>query len=263
MKIAHERGSREFHRPLRKLGVPCKIAQLRFADFSFTGHGPTGLVRVGVERKRVSEITSEVDYKRFKGHQLPGLIRSYDFVYVVVEGDVRVDPRDGLLMAGKWEAGYGDRVMYETYQKRLCTLYTKIGSVRDGDHACRVMVWLTKSKIETRHYLHALYGWWQKQWADHKSAYQVEEQKTETAILDSRTWERQIYAQWPGVGWVRSKYFVHAFPTVAIAGHQAAKVYAAVKYKDVNGKWCRFGDARARTLWEFLNGMHKEQLAKG
>lgn len=253
MTIAHERGSKEFLRPLRKLGVPCAIGKLRYADFAFTGSGPKGLARVGVERKRVSEVTSEIDYKRFKGHQLPGLIDHYDFVYVVVEGDMRVDPRSGLLMAGKWEAGYGDRVMYETYQKRLCTLYTKAG----------IHVWLTKNKTETAHYVHALYRWWQKRWTDHKSAYQVDEQRTDTAIIDMRTAERQVYAQWPGVGWTRSRYFAEQLHSVAVGASQPLTFYAELKYKDVNGKWRRFGTVRAKTLWEFLNGRSKLLQAKG
>lgn len=197
-------GSREFEKPLRKMGIPARIQRLKYADFALTIHGPSGPLRVGVERKTVSEMLGATQDNRFVGKQLPGLCATYDVVILVVEGFANV-ARDGLLMQGKWEAGYGPgrgRHMYEPYTKFKLTLALK----------ARLIVWPTLNKTETCHFLHALYKWGEKPWAAHKSAYRVESQAADRLILDERTIKRQTFAQWPGVGWKRSarvaKYFL-------------------------------------------------------
>lgn len=199
-------GSREFLRPLRRMGAPAKIHRLTYADFAFTGKGPAhSSVAVGVERKTVAEILAAVTDSRFIGRQIPGLLQTYDYVYLVVEGFTRVDARTALLMSGKWEAGFGPgRHMYEPYKKFLVTLATK----------ARLIVERTNSFTETVHYLHALYRWWEKPWASHKSAYAVDEAKPDAAILDERTFKRRVFAQLPGVGWERSRMVSQYFPNV-------------------------------------------------
>lgn len=206
-------GSREFHKPLRRMGVPARIQRLTYADFSLYIHGPNGPLHVGVERKTVTEMLGATHDNRFVGKQLPGLLKTYDLVVLVVEGFANVDRASGLLMAGKWEAGFGPgRHMYEPYAKFQLTLALK----------AKLIVWPTKGRIETTHFLHALYRWGLKDWAAHKSAYKVESQAADRLILDERTIKRQTFAQWPGVGWKRSAKVAKYFPSIAVAAHANA-----------------------------------------
>lgn len=190
-------GSREFHKPLKRMGLPVgpRPVRLSCADFAFTVNGPAGPLRVGVERKTVSEILAAFQDRRFAKKQLPRMLAKYDVVVLVVEGVADV-ARDGLLMTGKWTSGFGyGNHVYENYAKFQLTLAIKT----------RVIVWRTKNKTETAHFLHAFYRWGTKRWKDHKSAYVVDSLNPDTLILDERTVKRQVFAQFPGVGWERSR----------------------------------------------------------
>jgi ERCC4-type nuclease len=236
-------GSREFHKPLRRMGVPAIIRRLEYADFAWNGRGPHGMARIGVERKTVSEILGAITDARFTGRQLPGLLKTYDYVYLIVEGAAKIDPRTGVLMMYGREAGFTRvRHLYSTYKKFLTTLAAK----------GRVIVEPTHGITETVHLLHTLYGWWEKPWKSHKSAYHVEETKPDAAILETRTWERQAFAQFPGVGWERSKLVAEYFPSLDVACHASIEEWMkALKIKD--------GRALATTIVKACRG----QLSQG
>lgn len=207
-------GSREFLRPLKQMGLPVRQTRLRFADFAFSGNGPDGeRVRVGIERKRVAEVLTAVMDSRFIGHQLPGLLTRYRYVFLVVEGYTTVDKLSGLLMQGKWEAGFGrGRHLYETFTKAKLTWAIK----------ARLLIIPTMSFAETTHFIHAAYRWFDAPWKSHKAAYKVEETLPDRAILDNRTLFRKLAAQMPGVGWERSR------QVCAYFGSPAAMVNATV-----------------------------------
>lgn len=212
-------GSREFHKPLRTMGVDVgkRPIRLHCADFALTINGPLGPLKVGVERKTTSEMLAAFSDRRFAKKQLPRMLQTYDVVILIVEGFTNV-ARDGLLMAGKWEAGFGPgRHMYESYIKFQMTLAIKT----------RVIVWPTKGKTETTHFLHALSRWGQKRWKDHKSAYVVDSIDSDTAILDERTVKRQVFAQFPGVGWERSRKVSKYFSSIRAAVNASEEEWMA------------------------------------
>lgn len=202
-------GSREFHKPLKKMGLPVGTRPVRLscADFAFSVNGPVGPLKIGVERKTVSEILAAFQDRRFAKKQLPRMLAKYDLVVLVVEGIADV-ARDGMLMSGQWTAGYGyAHHLYENYAKFQLTLAVKT----------RVIVWRTKHKTETAHFLHAFYRWGTKQWKDHKSAYVVNSLMPDRLMLDERTVKRQVLAQLPGVGWVKSAKAAKYFPSIQAA----------------------------------------------
>ncbi len=238
-------GSVELCKPLRTLGCPAKVKRLAYADCAFRGRGPhASTVAIGIERKTVSEILTAMRdaHGRFTGHQLPGLLRRYDYVYLVVEGDSFI-AADGILALGGYTP---NRTMYESYKRYLISLAVK-GTL---------FVECTSNKRETVHFLHALYGWWQKPYASHKSIFKVEAVAPDAAILDERTVRRQTFAQFPGVGWERSKRVSKAFPSIA----------AAVNATE--DEWMRaLGIAKGRkivrTLMQTLHGTGDRHAAKG
>lgn len=220
MLVDDRLGSRELCKPLCTMGVPAKILRLDYADVSFQGLGPHGPVRVAVERKTVGEILSEGHggAERFARRQLPGLLAHYDYVWLMVEGYTTIDPHSGILMSGRYEAGFGPhRHLYSNYKKRLLSV-----AIRAGVH-----VETTQSFRESVHFLHTLYEWWQKPYASHKSILHVDRTETEVAILDERTIKRQVLAQLPGVGWERSKQVAKYFPTLAEAFAADARSWQA------------------------------------
>jgi ERCC4-type nuclease len=199
-------GSFNFVHHLKRFGAPVRVHRLHFADFAFTGKGPHGLVRVGIERKTVDELLGAWADDRFVGTQLPGLLNSYDVPVLVVEGKSWMDPRSGVVMLGKWDAGRGrSRHLWTNYIKFQLSLLFK----------GRIVIWPTRSKMETVAFLHSVHDWYQKRWTDHKAVYRIDDgESADPAMLDERTLRRRVAAQLPGVGWVRSKKVEQAFPSV-------------------------------------------------
>lgn len=212
-------GSGEFVRPLRKQGVPAKLKQIQFGDFAFTGYGPNGLIRVGIERKKVDELLGCVTDSRFTGTQIPGLLNTYDHAWLLVEGAYVPDVDDIILkgrafqskrgavpMIAFHEAGFGrSRHLYSNFTKFQITVQVKARLYRER----------TLSAPESVQWIAALYRWYQKPWAQHKSVYTIDETRPEQAILDVRTLKRRLAAQLPGVAWSRSKQVDQYFPSVA------------------------------------------------
>lgn len=247
-------GSREFKRLLVRLGVPAKIKRLEYADFSFLGNGPTGKVRIGVERKTLSELVTAVEDNRFIGHQLPGLLKIYDWVYIICEGTYRPDRMSGLLMIGKWEAGHGrDRHLYENFEKFVLSLERK----------ARVTVRPTTGKIHTAYFIAALYRWASKSWDSHKSVYKVDETKPDTAITDDRTVKRKVLAQIPAIGWKRSGAAERAFASIHAAITATEAEWCQVKWTSSKGRPMRIGPGTAKQIVRLLHAEQDETKAKG
>lgn len=220
--IATEVGSREFEQPLRRLGLPVRLRVMACGDFAFYGQGPAGLIRVGIERKRIGELVGEASRRRFVGRQLPRMVKRYDYCFLIVEGLTRLDSRDGILQEGKdvhsrktgrdmtiwYDAGWGrDASTYERYVKELLTV-----RLRAAMH-----ILPTSTASETAYVLHALYRWWQKDWTQHRSHLAVEQAEPDAVLLDERTFRRQTFAQWPGIGWTRSAKVSKYFTSVTAA----------------------------------------------
>ena len=246
-------GSFDFVRHLKRIGVPVKVRRMEFGDFAFKGHGPDGLVQVLIERKTTDEILTAFSDRRFVRKQLPGLLTTADVVFLVVEGKTWVDPRSGLLMIGGREAGRTKhRHLYENFVKFQLTLLLK----------ANVRIWPTRSKSETVAFLHALYGWYHKRWADHRSAYAVDESRPDEAIFSRRTFKRQIAAQLPGVQWVRSlaadKYFCsqrngQRVKAVTVAIGSIADMITATPLEWQDALGIKEGRKIATTLFHALN----------
>lgn len=258
--IAYEVGSREFERRLTRLGLPVRVRYLSSADFAFYGNGPSGLVRVGIERKKVQEMVGEHSRKRFTGRQLPRMSKRYGYRFLIVEGRIKVDDRGGSLMEGRditsrrqqemtlWhEAGWGrSPTTYENYLKRELTTRLKAA----------MQVVYTGSEVETGYALHAIYRWFQKAWSEHRSSYALDTLvEVDEQILDERSWFRDMLAKMPGVSWKRSRRVANYFRSLDEAcSASAAEWQKALGFVE--------GRKTASTIVRFCQSHHRE-VAKG
>lgn len=256
-------GSAEFLPLLKRLGAPCKIERLPFADFRFRGHGPDGSVRCGVERKTIDEIVTAMEDSRFVGHQLPGMLQAFDWVFLIVEGRWHPDPASGILMRGKFEVGHTKhRHLYENVEKFLLTLRLK----------ARVQVVQTSGQAHTAYCVKALYDWAHKPWHAHKSAYRVDETKADTAILTARTMKRKVLAQIGNVGWKRSAAAGNLYPSIACAVRadplyvptprelrQQARMWRNVTWVSGSGKTMSIGPKTAAAI---VRVIHETEVEK-
>lgn len=174
-----------------------KLATLAFGDFSFIGNGPGGMpYNIGIERKQVREIAGTMMDGRLVGHQLPGLLASYQVVYLVVEGRWRGGP-SGLLeqkRGREWRmVEVGTRHFMATdLIKFLNTLVIMAG----------VKVIKTEDQAGTVREVMGLESWWRKKWEDHSSHFALPPQ--EVVPFSKASLQQSIAACLPGVGWKRS-----------------------------------------------------------
>lgn len=214
-------GSGDLAPHLRALGLPTELVQLEYGDCAFMGTGVGGApMLVGVEIKKLSDILQCIETGRFSGHQLPGLVATYDYAVLLIEGIYRANPHDGILqiMQGKeWRAAsFGRRSwMYRDFVKFLLTQ-----AIRGG-----ITVWQTSSREETARYISALYGWWQDGIESHESHLAMDRtlqlslkgqamKEQGVSLLAERVnvpFIRRVAAELPGVGVEKSQRVVEHF----------------------------------------------------
>lgn len=70
------------------------VTRMEFGDAVVVGHE----LSVGVELKRVGDLLRVIQDGRFVARQLPGLLRSFDRIYLVVEGAFKPGPAGEFLL---------------------------------------------------------------------------------------------------------------------------------------------------------------------
>jgi ERCC4-type nuclease len=160
-------GSSHFLKLLRSIGCPTEGCQLRFGDVSWTGKGVEGEpVPCGCEIKRVGDLLTCICDHRLAGHQLPGLRRDYEHVWVIVEGVWR-QGAEGLIeeyRKGKWWTSRSP-VTYRGALNYLTSLEVLGG----------VYVRFSDTPMDTALMIASLYQWWQK--PSHRSLFEFDESR--------------------------------------------------------------------------------------
>lgn len=205
-------GSAELYPIIKRSGLPCSLGRISFGDICFIGTGSEGTpIPVGIEYKKVRDVLQCMTNGRFAGHQLPGLVNSYQSIYLLVEGEIRPHPSSGVLEIkshkGFWYEGTvgARRFMYRDLVKWLLTM-----SIKGG-----LSVVQTNSLQETGVWLSALYNWWGGDgnggWDSHKShlAFNVSADirfgaGRDRALLVRPSIFRRIAAELPGIGYDKS-----------------------------------------------------------
>ena len=233
MQVDDRAGSKELYPLLKAKGLPVTLTRLPYGDISFLGSGPEGRpVTVGIEYKTIHDALACMCDGRFAGHQLPGMIASYEQPWFLVEGLWRGNSKTGLLeyraKKGDWrEAHIGSRrFMLSDLQTWLFTMTIKGGvQVSTISDSTMATVWIS-----------TLYKWWTngkgkegKGWDGHKSHLAFHDGTRhgrpfarqsvfgglrDRAVLVRPTTCRQVAAQLPGVGWEKSARIAKQFPTV-------------------------------------------------
>lgn len=185
MILVDERtGSADLIGHLRHWHVPCEMGRLEYGDACFVGNGPAGpnTVACGIEIKKVHDALNCMEDGRFAGHQLPGLVGTYERIWLVVEGWYRPDFTTGLLLAPgerRRELAMGTRrFMYRDLDNWLSTM-----EIRANIRVRRV-----GDRVETARMVADLYGWWQKDWSDHTSHLALHDERPDVALSLSHHW---------------------------------------------------------------------------
>lgn len=207
-------GSVDIARFLRGWRIPTSVVRLPFGDAAMIGSGPSGACRIGVEIKKVRDALGCMRDGRFSGHQLPGMLREFDFCWLVIEGTYGVDFATGV-MTRSISGSDGKRTPLRLGKSGPGFLYKELDmwltslEMRGGMHVRR-----TTSRTETARFIADLSLWWSKPWEGHKAHLSMHQVAPDEGILAAVSTVRKIAAQLPGIGWQRSRAVEERFPTV-------------------------------------------------
>jgi hypothetical protein len=218
--VDNRAGSAQLAPLLRQRGLPVELGRTNFGDVSWIGKGVGGApVGVGMEIKSLGDVMACIQSSRYAGYQLPGMIQSYDQVWLLVIGVFRPRARDGVLEyqmqrgkgQGYWkDASHGRRrsFLWHDLQQWMFTMI----------HKANVKVAIVDDYPMAAMYIGALYSWWDRGWDDHESHLAMHDamrdQLFDRALLVRPTLLRCISAQLPNVGRLKSAEVAARFKSV-------------------------------------------------
>jgi len=184
-----------------------ELVRLEYADFMLTGHAEDGDITVGVERKKLSDFVNSMCSGRLSGHQLIGLMNSYHYIYLVIEGGFRANPQNGILEVWRGREWVEYSVGKRRFMARDLWLFMNTLTVVCGLHCYH-----TARTSDTARYIMALHHWWGKEYAEHKGHLQPHTGRV--VELSKQTLVRRVASCLDGVGWEKSKAIDQRFGTV-------------------------------------------------
>lgn len=194
-------GSIELKTTLESYGLPTEAQEMPYGDFAFSGRGASGPCMIGIERKRLHDALSVIENGRFSAYQLPGLLSTYDHVFLIVEGLWRSNPESGYLemrMGGAtWKPVFRGRTPYHyrVLDSWLTTLQLKTS----------VMVRTTSGAPHTAALISNLYDWFNgKDWEDHHSYRSLHIEQTKVSQIEPPSLPRRVAKEFHRIGWERS-----------------------------------------------------------
>lgn len=182
------------------------LGDLRFGDVAILGRGPGDIGQTcGIEIKGITEILGDLHGGRFLGYQAPGLRRSYDICWLVVEGEYKRGPDDTLLIprfskaSGKvgwvpFTIGGKTTIAHSTAMALLLTVVQKGG----------ISIWMTKTRVETLVFCQQLAAWWLEGYDSHHSLETFYTPPAPGLLRKEHSLLRLWLKELRGVGWKRS-----------------------------------------------------------
>jgi ERCC4-type nuclease len=199
MLIDDRIGSKDLIGPLIRSGVPAELTRLVFADCAFVGRGVQDEpVTIGIELKETRDLLSSLHSGRFQGHQLPGLLSTYDRVWLLTEGIWRAGPGGALeTLQGSWRQQKTGRraVLVNDVESWLLSQI-----IRGGIHH-----WHSSTRCDSVRFLSVLYHWWcSKSLDQHRGHQTIYYAPPDRATFIEPSLFQRIAGCLPGVGWDRS-----------------------------------------------------------
>lgn len=210
-----------------------ELTDLEFGDAVVVGNGPEGPVTEAFERKRLSDALACVQSGRFAAHQLIGLRESYDFVWLVIEDEIRADPRTGILqrryeytsrttgalrknskirrrahVEGRWvDAMFGAKstMMWRDFWHWLLSM-RRVGQIDDFA--------FTRSAQETADLIWTVNTWRQKEWKQHKSTKVFNRAHERGGLLFRPPLVAEVAGRYDGVGYEKALAIAQRFASV-------------------------------------------------
>ena len=186
-----------------------RTGKLQFGDASFMGQGPGGIpAMVGVERKTIQDFVHSIETGRLQGHQLPGLMASYNYIYIILEGIWR--SKEGLIKT--WSRGGWQDI--RCGREKGLTSSALDGLMNTISILSGVTIRQSSDSLHTVDIIVNLWRWWQKEWDKHTGNKGFQHGPRSVEILTKPSLIRRMAKELPGIGWERSRLVSNHFQTV-------------------------------------------------
>ena len=202
-------GSSELLDPLVAAGLPVETVTLKFGDLAFVGRGEGGHpLAIGLEHKKLPDLINSMATDRLAGHQLTGMLQTYDRSYLIIEGE--------------WDVDDSGRVVVPSKFKRLVTPMkgAPCASVLESrvwtlEHRGGLRVRWTRNQKETIRHIATLYRCWtDRDLDDHRSHLAIHAPDLDRALTNPVSLKRRIAAVLPHIGYTLSGAVDDYFPSV-------------------------------------------------
>lgn len=236
--VDHRVGSRELMRYLPS--GRAELAHLPFADAMFLGRGPEDIpVHVGIEIKRLDDMLNSMVDGRFAGHQLPGLVRDYHQIYLIIEGHYRPNPETGVLQVHNGRPAKWIDLELGTKQWTARELHGFLTTIETRYH---VHLRRAFDRRETAGLILDLHHWWSdKLYEAHRSAQAID--FSGEPLIPASTL-RRVAAQLPLIGWKRSGAVADHFPSIA-----SMVMASELEWRHIDGIGQKIAAGVVRELW--------------
>jgi ERCC4-type nuclease len=223
-------------------------AALPFGDIAFNGHGPDkSVLKIGVERKTLSDLLNSIRSDRLLGHQLPGMANTYDVCYLFIEGIWKEGESDHITKSGDLM-----KLRHFTRDKHWETTRYKfsafIGMLHSIEQLGGFNIWHARGLRECGRMLSSLYGWWQRPWNDHKALRVFKPQQlgsNASVFAGDPSPTAKVAMVIPGVGYDRALALADVFPNPS-----DLMLASGDELQTIPG----IGAATARSIQEFIRG---------
>jgi ERCC4-type nuclease len=203
------RGSGDLYAVLNaSTGGQTTLGQIEAGDVMSDGWGPAGPILWGAEVKTMSDALGSLQDGRLPASQLPRMHEFYDYVFLLIEADMRVDASTGNLQkrmrkqarSGKWSEywvdvlyGARERVQAIHFFEWLLSLHLTGGA--------RLL--FSNSREMTSAWIVALWKCLGKPWDRHKSLKVFDESHPPRFVIPSRA-AKVAKDLADGVGWEKA-----------------------------------------------------------
>lgn len=242
--VDYREGSHDLVAPLQRMGLPVEEVTLEFGDIAFEGKGNGGKpVSIGIEFKKLGECVGAMRSNRLCGHQLPGMRASYDYCWLLIEGELLYDKQGRLQRrAGRRNVKPLPGSMgISEYLKRMLVLHLRGG----------LNPWQAANRADSLKFIECLYRTWTDvALDDHKSHLAIYQAPPLLPI--SKT--RKAFSAWDDIGFTVSRAVEERFGCVRAAANASVEEWAAITTTDKHGKSRKLGMKDATKIVAFLNG---------
>lgn len=243
------------------------ILQRTSADVEFSGNGPDGKLRIGVEVKSLADLLTSIRDGRLRATQIPALLR-YDVPWLAYYGEYRTDQKSGHLQVPYWHPKY-HRWLWRDYKlgsKPVPTTYLE-------SFLCSPSLTMTKLRtigfntIEALSYWlgTSLYGTWKKDYHKHRSMFTFDQSGGIPGShllpqIHPVAYQMMLTASsLPGIGFERAQAVADQFGSILEMINASEKEWSEVAVVSRGtGRIVRLGPARAKSIIKAIV-QHKPQ----